>query len=408
MNMAFLKYTAKNAATLSGVIFLIGCANLHNYHFPSDADPQDELAKLQSDLDHDLANQVQISSPRSYKTAEKHFDKARDLRDRHQPAEKILKELAIAREFLSRAENTSDKIFPEIQEILTARRSSLDVDADRLHPNILKEIDDQLTEITKRSEKGSLSLSATEKSRLQSAYLDLEGLSIKSTRLSETKDLIMAAENLGAEKIVPNEFLAAMEKEGEAENVITLNRHDDAKIAKAVTAARSEAQKLLEATEGERSKINLPVELRSQPTPTLRFSEIKNQFNPADADVFQQDNKIVIRMKSSNFIPGKAELPVHSLSVLGLAKEVIKDLNAQSIVVEGHTDALGPPKINQKLSEDRATAVANYLNKDQDIPSQNVQIRGRGNNLPLSTNKTRWGREANRRVEIIITPAKSL
>ncbi len=71
------------------------------------------------------------------------------------------------------------------------------------------------------------------------------------------------------------------------------------------------------------------------------------------------------------------------------------------IVVEGHTDSTGSDAYNQKLSEQRAGNVADYL-IDRGVASRNVVVYGYGEAQPKSSNDTAEGRQLNRRVEIHI------
>ena len=71
------------------------------------------------------------------------------------------------------------------------------------------------------------------------------------------------------------------------------------------------------------------------------------------------------------------------------------------ITVEGHTDATGTEQYNQRLSERRASAVADYL-IDSGVPASAITVYGYGELRPASTNDTVEGRQLNRRVEIHI------
>jgi len=69
--------------------------------------------------------------------------------------------------------------------------------------------------------------------------------------------------------------------------------------------------------------------------------------------------------------------------------------------IEGHTDSIGSDEFNQKLSEARAQSVFDYLYQAgvaQDI----METRGFGKTQPRESNDTAKGRQANRRVEIVI------
>ncbi len=71
------------------------------------------------------------------------------------------------------------------------------------------------------------------------------------------------------------------------------------------------------------------------------------------------------------------------------------------IVVEGHTDSTGSDQYNQRLSEQRASNVADYL-IDQGVGAGAITVYGYGESRPKTTNDTAEGRQQNRRVEIHI------
>ena len=71
--------------------------------------------------------------------------------------------------------------------------------------------------------------------------------------------------------------------------------------------------------------------------------------------------------------------------------------------IEGHTDSVGSQDYNQKLSEDRAQAVHDYLISAA-LPADRMNaVRGFGKIRPVATNDTAEGRQTNRRVEIVIS-----
>jgi outer membrane protein OmpA-like peptidoglycan-associated protein len=71
------------------------------------------------------------------------------------------------------------------------------------------------------------------------------------------------------------------------------------------------------------------------------------------------------------------------------------------IIVEGHTDSAGSDAYNQRLSEQRAASVADYL-IDRGVRAGALTVYGFGEARPKSTNETAEGRQLNRRVEIHI------
>jgi outer membrane protein OmpA-like peptidoglycan-associated protein len=71
------------------------------------------------------------------------------------------------------------------------------------------------------------------------------------------------------------------------------------------------------------------------------------------------------------------------------------------LVVAGHTDSVGSDAYNQRLSERRASTVANYL-QDLGVRGSRIQARGYGESQPRASNANASGRQQNRRVEIYV------
>ena len=71
------------------------------------------------------------------------------------------------------------------------------------------------------------------------------------------------------------------------------------------------------------------------------------------------------------------------------------------LAVKGHTDNVGTPADNLKLSEARAKAVMAALVKEQGIDAGRLQAKGLGSTKPAAVNTTAEGRQNNRRVELV-------
>jgi len=69
------------------------------------------------------------------------------------------------------------------------------------------------------------------------------------------------------------------------------------------------------------------------------------------------------------------------------------------IMIEGHTDNVGALKYNMNLSQKRAEAVKNVLVKKYKIDPARLTAKGFGETKPIADNKTKAGRQENRRVE---------
>ena len=77
------------------------------------------------------------------------------------------------------------------------------------------------------------------------------------------------------------------------------------------------------------------------------------------------------------------------------------------IVINGHTDNTGTRAVNDRLSKERAQAVANYL-IGSGVASNRMTINGLAYDFPIADNSTEAGRAQNRRVEIYITANEAM
>lgn len=73
-----------------------------------------------------------------------------------------------------------------------------------------------------------------------------------------------------------------------------------------------------------------------------------------------------------------------------------------NIAVRGYTDAIGTKDYNKALAEERARAVASFLQEDDAIEDDQVTVIARGEQDPVASNETPEGRQKNRRVEILV------
>ncbi|WP_276372543.1 OmpA family protein [Chryseolinea sp. H1M3-3] len=87
--------------------------------------------------------------------------------------------------------------------------------------------------------------------------------------------------------------------------------------------------------------------------------------------------------------------------------ETLKKYDDTNILIEGHTDNKGEDAYNQKLSENRADAVENFL-VGQGIKDTRITTKGYGEGQPLDSNESEAGRQKNRRVEVAIYANKEM
>jgi len=109
----------------------------------------------------------------------------------------------------------------------------------------------------------------------------------------------------------------------------------------------------------------------------------------------------VYTLKNVFFETGLSSLRKESFPALDELVAALKAKTNLVIEIAGHTDNVGTPESNQKLSTDRANSVRDYLIKHS-IEPKRVSAKGYGETQPVASNETPGGRQQNRRTEVRI------
>ena len=101
-----------------------------------------------------------------------------------------------------------------------------------------------------------------------------------------------------------------------------------------------------------------------------------------------------------HFAFAKANLDAAARSILDeFARKIMTSPN-YAVIIEGHTDYVGPESKNKALGQRRADAVRDYFVTQWKIDPGRFMTRSSGETAPVSTNNTQKGRAQNRRAEI--------
>jgi outer membrane protein OmpA-like peptidoglycan-associated protein len=101
------------------------------------------------------------------------------------------------------------------------------------------------------------------------------------------------------------------------------------------------------------------------------------------------------------FDVGEAKLKREGRRAIAKVARFMRSEPERKIAIEGFTDDRGPPRLNQRLSEQRAQAVRDAL-VSEGVEPQRIVARGLGPAYPVAGNHDSRGRSLNRRVEILI------
>jgi outer membrane protein OmpA-like peptidoglycan-associated protein len=111
---------------------------------------------------------------------------------------------------------------------------------------------------------------------------------------------------------------------------------------------------------------------------------------------------LIVSMSDVLFDTGEYSLKPGAREKLAKVAGILIAYPSLNIAVGGYTDNVGGDEMNQKLSENRAGAVRDYL-VQQGVAANSVSATGFGNSEPVTSNDNSAGRQQNRRVELVVS-----
>lgn len=422
---------------------LIACSSKPEIkEFPDSANAKEEISNLDIALSNSKTEEYDLLAPESYKEAKNSLSEAKKLEKEDEDKEDVLKEVAYGRAYLERAKKNSDASRGKLVDVLAARQTAIDAKANTLLPKEFSKMDNKVKEETANYENDEEDMLKEKRSRFITGYMDLELAAIKQEHIGESKALIDDAIKHGARDLTPKTLSSANKKYKEADLYITQNRHNTAEIAAIAAIANEEARHLQALTakartlrgsspeetallmQSEEDRLNQTqdalyneqdsnIALASSNAAMTKeqrlnsaYEEARKKFTPEEAEVYKQGDKLVIRLRSLQFPTSQAVIKGENFAVLKKVEDVIASFDSSKVLVEGHTDSTGGKAINQKVSEERAMAVKQYLQANAVDENTNFESKGFGFEKPLSSNKSASGRAQNRRVDVVIEPSK--
>jgi len=130
-------------------------------------------------------------------------------------------------------------------------------------------------------------------------------------------------------------------------------------------------------------------------------ANVNEKFDKIDQNSRRLVYEVVLSEDQGNFKFGKTSLPDDAKQKIDdLVSQLKRDPQNVFIEIEGHTDNVGTPAVNEKVGLERAQAVERYLYEAHQIPLHKMSVISYGETKPVAPNKTKEGRAQNRRVVI--------
>jgi outer membrane protein OmpA-like peptidoglycan-associated protein len=288
----------------------------------------------------------------------------------------------------SRAENGRVAAQTETERVTreaAGERASARIDAERVkHDNDAQIAESRMeADRLKRDNDAQALLARTEADRLKRDN-DAQNLLARTEadRLKRDNDASMAASLSEAERLKRINDDRASAAQTEADRLKQENDADRAASQSALDrAGRDKAQMELERTQ-----------LRA--TLLLQFNAILQTRDTARG--------LIVNMSDVLFDTAKFSLRPEAREKLAKVAGIVSGHPGLRLEVEGHTDNVGGDDYNQQLSEQRGSAVRDYLT-EQGMQQGSVTTKGFGKTQPVASNDTAAGRQQNRRVELVIS-----
>jgi outer membrane protein OmpA-like peptidoglycan-associated protein len=209
-----------------------------------------------------------------------------------------------------------------------------------------------------------------------------------------------AAAQSEADRVTREAETARIKAQAESER---LTREKDAQTVAALT----EADRLKRENEAQRAASQAELDNAAKQKAQLEAEkvELRTQLLKQFNDILQTRDTargLIVNMSDVLFDTGKYSLRPVAREKLARVAGIVSGHPGLRLDVEGHTDSVGSDTYNQRLSEQRGSAVRDYLTQ-QGMPMSSVTARGLGKTQPVASNDTAEGRQQNRRVELVIS-----
>jgi outer membrane protein OmpA-like peptidoglycan-associated protein len=254
---------------------------------------------------------------------------------------------------------------------------------------------------------------ATAKQDLQNAGdLDVHGKNQK-LEITYSREAVQAAEDariMTVRKMRDADMEHAREARAQAERQAAQSQADAqqaALVAQQQATARAqadaqaaEAQAAAEKARADQLAAQREAQAANNQTEQMR-EQLKNQLNTV-LQTRETARGLIVNMSDVLFAFNKYDLKVDAREKLAKISGILLAYPDLKLQVEGYTDNVGSEDYNQKLSQERADAVQNYL-VSQGVPQTNISAAGYGMTDPIADNSTGAGRAQNRRVQLVVS-----
>jgi outer membrane protein OmpA-like peptidoglycan-associated protein len=277
-------------------------------------------------------------------------------------------------------------------EAYNAQRIAESIGADKYSPDIMKEVAQDITNAQGEQDNKHRDVKM-EFTFAREAVQRSEDARITTLRKQAEERAQQAQQaKVDAQLQAANSQMQAAQAQAQADAAAAARAKAEADKARAdaeaanARAAAAEAQHKAQASEADAAAVR--EKLRAQLNSVLQTTE--------------NARGLIVNMSDVLFDTGKYTLKPGTQVSLAKVATILQLYPGLKVQVEGYTDAVGSDAYNQKLSENRANAVHDFLVQNG-VPAANVTAAGYGKADPVADNATAAGRAQNRRVNLVVS-----
>jgi outer membrane protein OmpA-like peptidoglycan-associated protein len=192
---------------------------------------------------------------------------------------------------------------------------------------------------------------------------------------------------------------SAAESQADAEKAKQAQAAEAAQRAQAEAAA-AEAEARAQKARDAQKQAEASAQQATQQAEQMR-AKLRDQLNQV-LQTKESARGLIVNMSDVLFDFNKYTLKSEAREKLAKVSGILLAYPGLKLQVEGYTDNIGSDEYNQKLSEQRANAVRDYL-ISQSVQDANITAAGYGKSNPIADNSTNTGRAQNRRVQLVVS-----
>jgi outer membrane protein OmpA-like peptidoglycan-associated protein len=227
-------------------------------------------------------------------------------------------------------------------------------------------------------------------------------------KIKAEDDAAVQQARLDAEQQAQQSQAAAQQSQADAQQAqlaaqqAQLAAQQQAAARAAADAAAADAEARAQRARDAQQQAEQAAQQASQQAEQVR-EKLRQQLNQV-LQTTESARGLIVNMSDVLFDFNKYTLKPEAREKLAKVSGILVAYPSLKLQVEGYTDNIGSDEYNQKLSEERADGVRDYL-VSQSVSDANVTARGLGKSDPIADNSTNQGRAQNRRVELVVSGA---